>query len=236
MDTETSVANIEEAGQVAGKSDVDTTKRKRNRSPSTPKTGPGQGQGKGQATEEKYSNLSDGLEQGTPDAVPVPVPIEKATRKKSVKNVSKALALKELTDNVTAVLLMGCAVASKFNKVWEISKQEAEAIAEPLCKILEKKGSFEKMAEASDSVALVVAVGMVFVPRAVTVYTDNQQKKARSKTGLEVVRTDGPKPKQQRKEAATNSGNGATPKTNEAASNGGDSIKGFLAELEDCLM
>lgn len=81
----------------------------------------------------------------------------------SVKNESK-----DVTDMLTTFLVTVSSIgATKVGAHWVISKQEADAIAEPLSKILERLNLVDKLGAYADYIALGMALLIVVVPRAI---------------------------------------------------------------------
>ena len=120
-----------------------------------------------------------------PQVVTVNVPEEKPKKKRTVKK--KTQPKKEesgLSSAMVSDLIVGCSqvVAAKpENAHWSIDKKEADQIAVPLVKVIEKNENLKKVAEHSDTVALVMACVMVFAPRAYISMNMAKEKKARKK-------------------------------------------------------
>lgn len=84
-------------------------------------------------------------------------------RTSSVKNESK-----DVTDMLTTFLVTVSAIgATKAGAHWAISKQEADAISEPLSNILERLNLVDKLGVYADYIALGMALLIVVVPRVI---------------------------------------------------------------------
>ena len=172
-------------------------------------TGTGAGTGAGTATENKQG-------EKVPEVVTVNVPevSEKPKKKRTVKKKAPAKKKEENTfsADMVADLISGCSqvVATKpENAHWNISKQEASQIAEPLVKVIENNENLKKVAEHSDSIALVMACFMVLGPRAYISLNMHKEQKARKKRAVvkEVAPNDRETEKTERGSGKDNRGN-----------------------------
>lgn len=143
----------------------------------------GNGTAAGTATENKQG-------EKVPQVVAVNVPEEKPKKKKPAK---KKPAPKKQNDNLSgdmiSDLIVGCSQAVAVipdQQHWAINKDEAKQIADPLVKVIEKNESLKKVAEQSDSIALVMACAMVFGPRAYISIMAAKEKRAAKKRAIAV--------------------------------------------------
>lgn len=149
---------------------------------STARTGNGTGgtvTGTGQS-----ANKTAKQTEKSPQVVAVNVP-EVAEKPKKKKAAARTPKKKEtISSDMVSSFIVGVsqmAGAKPETKHWEISKAEADKISDPLCRIIEKNENLKKVAENSDSIALVMACVMVVAPRAYMSYQIMKQKKAQKK-------------------------------------------------------
>lgn len=168
----------ESTGTGTGKASGSTSaSRKERGSAGSGSTGTGTGTGTPSAENKQGEKV--------PQVVAVNIPEEKPKKKRTVKK--KTQPKKEetgLSANMVSDLIVGCSqvVATKpENAHWSIDKKEADQIAVPLVKVIEKNENLKKVAEHSDTVALVMACVMVFAPRAYISMNMAKEKKARKK-------------------------------------------------------
>lgn len=85
---------------------------------------------------------------------------KKAVEAKPAKN------LMELSDNIRILLVSGFAMlAVRTGPVWEVTEAEADSIAKPLSKIMDKAGQTETVNKYSDYIMLLTALAVVILPR-----------------------------------------------------------------------
>lgn len=93
---------------------------------------------------------------------PKPKPAKKKRKKVVKKNDSTFNA-----EQITAIIMTLSAVMSQSEtgKIFTLSELEAKQIAEPLANIIAKNDAFAGLSEHADSVALVSACFMIFIPK-----------------------------------------------------------------------
>ena len=126
----------------------------------------------------------------SPKVVTVNVPevVEKPKKKKAATRSTRkkdTVSSEMLSDFIVGVSSM--AAAKPETSHWQIDKKEADQISEPLCRIIEKNENLKKVAEQSDSIALVMACVMVIAPRAFMTYQIEKEKKAQKKNKVAKV-------------------------------------------------
>lgn len=148
-------------------------------------------------------NLESDVEiSKTPDIVKIEIPklnenIEKPAkrqynkRNKNVENLnqnsntnSKKSGKNNSDDyeNISTLIKTGFTVVSlRAGEQWNIDDNEANSIAKPLSKILEKYNLIEKLEKVSDPVALIVATGTVVMPRLIMTLNLNKEKEGEKK-------------------------------------------------------
>jgi hypothetical protein len=67
-------------------------------------------------------------------------------------------------------------VAGSRNEIWKISKVESDSIASPLINLVSKSSLYSKLMENADIVALLTAIGITIVPRAIGVMTQMKER------------------------------------------------------------
>lgn len=142
--------------------------------------GGGGTEGKGQSSEKPaVKNLVK--EKPKPkDIVPVPPTPKKTTKKKLTKKEQARLErIDELAENISVIIKTGFElVAMRTDPLWGISTDEANSIAAPLARIMDRMELTEKIDEYGDYVALAAAAGWVVVPRFL-MYQDKKKGGAR---------------------------------------------------------
>lgn len=137
-------------------------------------------EGKGQSSEKPaVKNLVK--EKPKPkDIVPVPPTPKKTTKKKLTKKEQARLErIDELAENISVIIKTGFElVAMRTDPLWGISTDEANSIAAPLARIMDRMELTEKIDEYGDYVALAAAAGWVVVPRFL-MYQDKKKGGAR---------------------------------------------------------
>lgn len=111
------------------------------------------------------------------DIVPVPPTPKKTTKKKlSKKEQARLERIDELAENISVIIKTGFElVAMRTDPLWCISTDEANSIAAPLARIMDRMELTEKIDEYGDYVALAAAAGWVVVPRFL-MYQDKKKK------------------------------------------------------------
>ena len=117
------------------------------------------------------------------DIVPVPPTPKKTTKKKLTKKEQARLErIDELAENISVIIKTGFElVAMRTDPLWCISTDEANSIAAPLARIMDRMELTEKIDEYGDYVALAAAAGWVVVPRFL-MYQDKKKGGARGGT------------------------------------------------------
>lgn len=147
--------------------------------------GTGNGSGSTGSTGGKTENQQG---QKVPQVVAVNVPEEKP-KKTTKKKPAPKKQENSFSGEMISDLIVGCSQAVAMipdQQHWEINKQEAKQIADPLVKVIEKNESLKKVAEQSDSIALVMACAMVFGPRAYISIMAAKEKRAAKKRAVAV--------------------------------------------------
>lgn len=114
--------------------------------------------------------------------VNVPEVSEKPKKKRAAARTPKkkeAISSDMVSDFIVGVSQV--AAVKPENAHWLIDKKEAEQIAVPLCRVIEKNENLKKVAEQSDSIALAMAVIMVVAPRAYISINQVKENKAKQK-------------------------------------------------------
>ena len=121
-------------------------------------------------------------EEKSPQVVTVNVPTEKKPKRKpkAKKDTKEQSASPEL---IRDLIVAGSQMVAMMPDMahWEISSEEAQTIAAPLVKVIEKNDSLKKVVEQSDNIALAVAAMTVFAPRAYITVMQMQEKQKRKK-------------------------------------------------------
>lgn len=125
--------------------------------------GPGEGAGK--------------ESQGVPGLATIEVPGEAPKKKQGKKSSSKGKTAKqkkkeesvqELADNLQVLIKTGFDMLSlRAGELWALSQEEAENIASPLARILERHDLSAQASEYGDYIALAVALGLTIAPRVI---------------------------------------------------------------------
>jgi len=109
------------------------------------------------------------------EAVPIDesVPRETITKKKAPirRNTKEKEETRKSIETQIKLLLMGTSIfaAGKVNEVWEMSEVEADNIASPLSKILIETAFFSQIANSSNYLTLITALGLYSVPRIIMI-------------------------------------------------------------------
>ena len=143
-------------------------------------------------TEEKVSGLVDVKpEPKTETGTDVPIPtLKKAKQKRTRKTNKKKNDTTFNAEQITAILLTVSAILSnsESTQFFALSKREAEQIAEPLANIIATNDSLNALSKHSDSIALVTACFMIFVPKLVMFLTYKKQQKALKEKGVKIMK------------------------------------------------
>lgn len=126
--------------------------------------------------------LQPAPEQGAPKQVSINPDIPVKEPEKSAKPKRRSPKKKQSGMDMKQVdaLIVGISdyVAARPNMAhWKMSEKEVQTITQPLGNIIAKSDYMEKIAENSDEIALVLAVGAVFIPRAVISFSMMKQNK-----------------------------------------------------------
>ena len=120
--------------------------------------------------------------------VPKPVNVElnnsdeEKIKSKKPNNTSRKSDNKKMIDYASATIqTLSNLAALKFGSHWQIQEDEANYISEPLINVLSKYDFFKKASKNSDSIALIMACGSVFIPRALISYELLKIKKEEAK-------------------------------------------------------
>ena len=145
----------------------------------------------GTATAEKegISGLVVINKEETPTEPPTPKKA-KQKRKRTKKNDKNDSVFN--AEQITAIFMTASAILSNSEtaKIFALSEAEAKQIAEPLANIIAKNDSLSGLAEHSDSIALVTACFMIFVPKLVIFFTIQKQKKVLKEKGVKIIKED----------------------------------------------
>lgn len=104
-------------------------------------------------------------EQGIPGlaVLEVPSPVEGPAKKKKTRQSKDT---KELADNLQVLIKSGFdMLALRIGEIWILSDKEANDMAQPLARIIERHNLTKQINEGSDYVALTMAVTMSILPR-----------------------------------------------------------------------
>jgi len=101
-----------------------------------------------------------------PQIPQVDAPVKKPRKQRESKASSK-LELRDLESNISLLMVGVYAMTAKLLKAdyFAISKDEADTIAAPLSKIIDRMAITEKLNKYSDGICLVTAAATVTVPR-----------------------------------------------------------------------
>lgn len=174
----------------------------------TRRVGRARGRGRGRTAEEtkvdekgildvkEHESTGEEVPPPPPQGKPKPVelnvndttPEEKKVTSQAQRKTRKSRVKKNTVDMTQFdVMLLGFSdyIASRPNMShWKMTEKEVKSITEPLGNMIAKSDFAGQIAEHSDAIALVIACGMVFVPRVtITVQQKSADKKAK-KSGL----------------------------------------------------
>lgn len=121
--------------------------------------------------------------------VPEPEKTVKKAKRKRTKTTSKnnpSFNAEQITNLLmTASSILG---ASEGGRYFCITKEEAEQIAIPLANIIAKNDAFNGIGEHSDSIALVTACFMIFVPRVIGWLTYKKHQKTMKDKNVKILK------------------------------------------------
>jgi hypothetical protein len=119
------------------------------------------------------------IEGGNPDSIPEPKAKRKYNKRKtSEEKTATKSEMKEAESDISDLLVMGFGVVSlRAGDHWAIDKKEADSIAKPLSKILEKYNLMNKAQEASAPIALIMATASIVIPRIIITSMNSGDKK-----------------------------------------------------------
>lgn len=150
--------------------------------------GPGERAGEGAGKES----------QGVPGLATIEVPGEapkkeqgkkSSSKGKTAKQKKKEKSVQELADNLQVLIKTGFDMLSlRAGELWALSQEEAENIASPLARILERYDLSAQASEYGDYIALAVALGLTIAPRVIMF----QQEKRGVKIGAAKSEYQGP--------------------------------------------
>lgn len=147
--------------------------------------GTGTGTGTGTTTGARATTKGKQTEKSSElPPIVVPQPEEKKKRGRPPKTTTSVKTKKNETSlNVSQITALIVATSSMMAsregfEHWMITEKEAQQIAQPLSNIIENNESFKKIAEHSDSIALVTACIMIFAPRIVITIQKGKKKKS----------------------------------------------------------
>ena len=152
-------------------------------------TGTGAGGNETKRTAVEETDKSVVLKQSPPKKVAVTIPetgekVEPAKKKRSRKTTKKEADPSDLIKFMTAV--NACIPQNSNFGILKLTETEIENIAKPLANILEKQEVLGKIAEKSDSIALVTAVIGAYAPRAIFVAQTIKVKKEKEKHEISI--------------------------------------------------
>lgn len=121
---------------------------------------------------------------------PIESPKKEKRKYNKTKKSEKSNSDNEGTiQNISALMMAGFGIASsRLGDHWNINSKEANSIAIPLTKILDKYNLLEKAENISDPLALIIAVGTITIPRVIMTMTlkeTNQQNVLEKNGGLQ---------------------------------------------------
>lgn len=160
-----------------------SSRKSRSRNSSTANTtSPGPGTGTGQpdtGTGETQENKIQGVPRqvSIDDIVPVPVPSGPKPRVRKPAQPKVNPELQELADNIKLFTMAAFSgLAAVHNPIWELRADEAENIAGPAARIMERLGALETTNAAADYIALTIGLAVIVVPRMVLIKSMQPEK------------------------------------------------------------
>lgn len=144
-----------------------------------------------------------------PQLIPEP---KKTTTKKEVIPKADIKAIKSYT-TIGLQTAFGI-IASRAGDHWNISKDEAGAVADPLINILNKYDFFKTVTKNSDAVGLVMAVGMIIIPRTLNEIEIQRIKKKAKKEVKEIHGSNKPQQEEIKNIGIIRENKGSSPSNN----------------------
>lgn len=139
----------------------------------------------------KSAAESEKDKQDKPEAVAVDLsaitgekPPEKPKRRKPRKTNTPKFPVSEMQIESLIGAVSGIIGSRKGFEIWILTPDEITSIAKPLSNIIEKSEIASKMTEHSDAIALAVACGAAFIPRAMVQLENTKQKRVDKKHGI----------------------------------------------------
>lgn len=100
-----------------------------------------------------------------------------STTTNTKKTITKTTDEEQTAQMISTLLSVSFSITAKrAGNHWLLSKEESEALAEPMAKIMARHNLTEKTGAYADYIALVLAVGMIIVPRLMTTMDNNKKK------------------------------------------------------------
>jgi hypothetical protein len=94
------------------------------------------------------------------------LPVISEIKGKGKKTKSNSSDNKKLKDSISMMLTVGFGLAaSRLGDHWIITPEEADTVAEPAVRVLDQLGASELMGKYGDYAALLLAAGIIVVPR-----------------------------------------------------------------------
>ena len=136
-------------------------------------------------TEEK--GISGLVVVGNENSVPTPKPA-KQKRTRTKKTTKNDVAFNE--DQLKAILLTisGVLSTSESGKIFALTEAECTQIAKPLSNIIANNDSLKGLSEHSDSIALVTACAMIFLPKLFIFLQYKKQQKTLKNNGVKLIK------------------------------------------------
>lgn len=191
----------------------------------TERTGTGTGTGTPTGTD-KEKGIS-GL--APVNEVPTPAEPKKAKKKRTRTNNKKNDAPFN-AEQIKGILMVmsGVMSQSEAGKIFALTEGEAEQIANPLANIIAKNDSLAGLGEHADSVALITACLMIFIPRLIIFLQYQKNKKALKDKNIKIV-----KGVEKNEQKGTPAGNSTGPNRNVTSGgvNGGENILSSIPSL-----
>lgn len=143
--------------------DGDEVGLKRSAKTSTGDTNTKSGRRKKYSEEKEFLGLSIEEEESDIMEKSKEIKAKKSGKKTTTKKINETKLVEE---NVSMMLRLGSGMlAERVGEHWNISDAEANSIAEPLARIMERLNLTKLTGKYMDYISLVTAVGMVVVPR-----------------------------------------------------------------------
>lgn len=158
-----------------------------NRNPGTQstgeRTGAGTTAGATTGTDTKKENISRLVD------VTEEIPTPKKAKKKRTRTTKKNDApFNEEQIKGVIMVMSGIMGQSETGKIFALSEGEAEQIAKPLANIIAKNDSLSGLGEHADSIALITACVMIFIPRLIIFLQYQKNKKAMKDKNIKIYK------------------------------------------------